>query len=222
MIAASFTLSMGAFQLEVEVQTRGRLLVLFGPSGAGKSLTLKAIAGLLQPTTGRISVGDEVLFDADAGIDVPAHQRRVGYVPQHNALFPFKDVLGNVTFGLARSDRRADHPRVRTLMHELGISHLSAQRPESLSGGERQRVALARALAVQPRLLLLDEPFASLDRAGRRQLGAVLRDVLDHHAIPGVLVTHDPEEAKALGDDVLLFERGRSTRLVASADLTDT
>jgi ABC-type sulfate/molybdate transport systems ATPase subunit len=157
-------------------------------------------------------VQGEALFDHALRIDVPAHRRRIGYVPQHHSLFPFGDVFENVAFGLPRSERRRDNARIRGLLEELGLGHLGRARPESLSGGERQRVALARALAVGPRLLLLDEPFASIDREGRAALRSVLRESLDRHGIPAVFVTHDLEEALAIGDRLTLFERGRTTR----------
>jgi ABC-type sulfate/molybdate transport systems ATPase subunit len=188
--------------------------VLFGPSGAGKTLTLRVIAGLHAPRPGaKIVAGDVDLTD------VPAHRRGIGYVPQHHALFPFCDVLANVTFGLPRARRRADDPGIRALLADLGIERLARARPDSLSGGERQRVALARALAPRPRLLLLDEPFASLDRDARAELRAVLRSTLERHAMPAVFVTHDREEALALGDRVARYERGRTVQVGAPREL---
>ncbi len=199
-----------AFRIEAELALEKGLLVMFGPSGAGKSLTLQALAGLIRPERGRILMGGEVLFDTDRRIDVPAHRRKVGYVPQSRSLFPFRDVAGNVAFGLSRGERRSSGARVAALMEELGIRHLARVDTESLSGGERQRVALARALAVRPRLLLLDEPFGAIDRQGRADLHRVLRRALDHHQIPAVVVTHDPDEASTLGDRLVLFDRGRT------------
>jgi ABC-type sulfate/molybdate transport systems ATPase subunit len=132
----------------------------------------------------------------------------VGYVPQEHALFPFLDVAANVAFGLPRSARRGD--RVARWLDELGLTQLASRRPESLSGGERQRVALARALVVQPRLLLLDEPFASLDEEAAGRLRMVVRDVILRHKVPAVLVTHDVDEAMAMGDQLVRFARGRT------------
>jgi molybdate transport system ATP-binding protein len=195
------------------------VLILFGPSGAGKSLTLQALAGLVRPHAGWLHLADDVLYDSSRGVNVPAHRRGVGYVPQHHALFPFRDALDNVLFGLPRRERRRDNPRVRALMEELGIAHLQASHPARLSGGERQRVALARALAVQPRLLLLDEPFASIDHDGRTALQTLLRQVLERHGIPAVFVTHSAEEALALGDTLVRFERGRTIEAGLPADL---
>jgi molybdate transport system ATP-binding protein len=199
------------FSVEVELDLAAGTLVLFGPSGAGKSLTLMALAGLLRPVAGFLRVGGETVFDAERRIFVPPERRRIGYVPQHDALFPFLDVADNVAFGLRRADRRRDHPRVVALLEQLGLEALADRRPESLSGGERQRVALARALAVEPRLLLLDEPFASIDEEGRATLRRALREALSAHRTPAVLVTHDADEALALGDRLVLFETGRTT-----------
>jgi molybdate transport system ATP-binding protein len=200
-----------AFTLEAELALGRGVLVLFGPSGSGKSLTLQALAGLIRPTRGAMKVAGETLFDADRRIFVPAHKRRVGYVPQHHALFPFLTVEQNVAFGLPWRERRRRSPAIAALLEELGLAHLAAARPASLSGGERQRVALARALAVAPRLLLLDEPFASIDQDGRAALRRTLREALDRYSTPAVFVTHDPDEALALGDTLVRFERGRTT-----------
>ena len=205
----------GAFRVDAELRLEAGVLVLFGPSGAGKSLTLQALAGLVPVRGGFVRVGGETLFDSARGLDLPAHRRRIGYVPQHHALFPFCDAAANVAFGLPRRERRRDAPRVQALLREVGIAHLAAARPASLSGGERQRVALARALAVEPRLLLLDEPFASIDHDGRAALWLTLREVLARRATPAVLVTHDAGEARRVGQAAVRLEAGRS---VASGD----
>ena len=209
-LQASFSVQAGPFTVSADLAIDAGVLVLFGPSGSGKSLTLKALAGLLRPERGRIRVAGTTFFDSEARVEVPAHARRIGYVPQHHALFPFRDVAENIAFGLPRRERRRDNPKVLALLQELGIAHRAAERPAALSGGERQRVALARALAVSPSLLLLDEPFSSIDQDGREALWRVLREALDRHAIPAVFVTHDPDEALALGDKLVRFEPGRS------------
>jgi molybdate transport system ATP-binding protein len=197
-----------AFAVEADLALDAGVLVLFGPSGVGKTLTLEALAGLVEGVRGRVVVRGEALLDSARGLAVPAHARRVGYVPQQHALFPFLDVAGNVAFGLPRADRRG--PRVAALLDELGLAALATAKPTSLSGGERQRVALARALAALPRLLLLDEPFASIDREGRAALQRLLRAVIDRRGVPAVLVTHDADEAVAMGDRLVRFERGRT------------
>lgn len=205
------TISVGegsaTFTVRPEISLDAGVIVLFGPSGSGKTLTLRAVAGLLRPTEGAIRAGGEALFDGSLGVNIPAHLRRIGYVPQEPSLFPFATVVENVAFGLPRRDRRRS-PAILALMRELGIDHLTDARPSSLSGGERQRVALARALAVSPRLLLLDEPFAAIDRAGRSDLRRALKEALAKHGTPAVFVTHDEEEALDLGDKMVLLERG--------------
>jgi molybdate transport system ATP-binding protein len=199
-----------AFVLSAELALDAGVLVLFGPSGVGKTLTLQALAGLLPGVRGHLRVAGEVLLDTERGVDVRAEARRIGYVPQQHALFPFLDVAGNVAFGLPRAERRRPGPRVAALLDELGLSALASARPASLSGGERQRVALGRALAVKPRLLLLDEPFASIDEEGRASLQKLVRAVIDRRRMPAVLVTHHAGEAIALGDRLVRFERGRT------------
>lgn len=200
----------GRFTVTAELALERGVLVLFGPSGAGKSLTVQALAGLIRPVSGRILVAGEPLYDAARRIFVPPERRRIGYVPQHQSLFPHLTVEENVAFGLPWRARRRRGPRVAALLEELGLARLAGARPASLSGGERQRAALARALCVEPRLLLLDEPFAAIDQPGRAALRRVLREALDRHGTPAVLVTHDPEDALALGDAVVRFEPGRT------------
>ncbi len=213
-LEARLTVSVGAgascFRVEAELSLARGLVVLFGPSGSGKSLTLQAIAGLVRPERGHVRVAGETLFDGDRRIDVAVHKRRIGYVPQHSSLFPFLDVRENVVFGLPRAARNGKSARISALLEELGIARLAGAKPADLSGGERQRVALARALAVEPRLLLLDEPFASIDEEGRSALRAVLRQTLERRGVPAVFVTHDADDALELGDSLVRFERGRT------------
>jgi len=207
---ARVTSGAAAFSLSVELEHERGVLVLFGRSGTGKSLTLRALAGLITPTRGVITVGGRTLYDAEADIDVPPHTRKIGYVPQHQTLFPFLDVEENVAFGLPRAERHRGNSRVAGLLASLGLEKLARARPESLSGGERQRVAVARALAVEPSLLLLDEPLSAIDVEGKRELRATLRETIARVEIPTVLVTHDPADAVSLGDTLVRFERGRT------------
>jgi molybdate transport system ATP-binding protein len=199
-----------SFVLDVELALDQGVLVLFGPSGAGKTLSLSTLAGLERPSRGRIRLNGDLLFDSEENVWVPPHRRGVGYVPQRSSLFPFTDVLGNVAFGLPREKRRASAALQMALLEELGIAHRAHARPDDLSGGERQRVALARALAVEPRLLLLDEPFASIDRDGRAALGKMLREVLARRKTPAVLVTHDMTEATEMGTVLVPLREGKS------------
>lgn len=199
----------GEFDLDVAFRAPGGITALFGPSGAGKTLTLRCVAGLDSPATGRISIGDSVLFDRKAEIDLPPRERGLGYVFQHHALFPHLDVEGNIGFGLRgmpRSDRMA---RVAELIDLVGLGGFEGRRPSDLSGGERQRVALARALAPEPSLLLLDEPFSGLDDEIRWRL---LDELLQLHRRTGVamlLVTHDVEEVRRLAHWLVRLRKGR-------------
>jgi ABC-type sulfate/molybdate transport systems ATPase subunit len=206
-----------SFKLEVELRLDEGVLVLFGPSGAGKTLTLAALAGLERGRDGFVRVRQEVLFDAGARVFVPPHLRGVGYVPQRSSLFRFEDVLGNVAFGLPKATRKRREPTM-ALLDEIGIAHRARSRPDDLSCGERQRVALARALAVEPRWLLLDEPFASIDRAGRETLGKTLREALTRRKIPAVLVTHDAAEGLELGTLIVPIHDGKTGAAVPPAD----
>ncbi|TKD02739.1 ATP-binding cassette domain-containing protein [Polyangium fumosum] len=200
------------FTVEARFSLPAGVLVLFGPSGAGKTVTLRAIAGLIRPKRGSVRLAGEALDDGMRGVHVPAERRRIGYVPQDQALFPHLDVLGNVVFGLPRAERKKPGPATLALLDELGLSALRGARVDALSGGERQRVALARALAAEPRLLLLDEPLSALDRAARFSIGRSLREALARRSLPAVLVTHDAEEAAAFGDVFVQFERGKPAR----------
>ncbi len=210
LLRADFALRLGTFDLVVDFAFDGGVLVLFGPSGAGKTVTLGALSGSLRPVSGQIVLRDRPLFDAATGTHVRPEQRGLGYVPQHNALFPHCSVRENVTFGLPRARRRGYDRGVEQLLEELELQPLADAMPHSLSGGERQRVALARALAVEPALLLLDEPFAAIDRVGRGQLRRLLKGVLERRKTSAVLVTHSVGEALALGDWLVRYERGRT------------
>lgn len=203
------------FSLEVDFTSKSDRLVLFGPSGSGKTLTLQLLAGLLTPDAGKIVVEDRVLFDKQQKINVPARHRTMGYVPQDYALFPHLTVRNNVAFGLQRSWRRrlasAEDQRVAAILEALEIAPLAQSYPRELSGGQKQRVALARALALRPRLLLLDEPFAALDIPLRTRVRQELLHILGRFALPMIMVTHDPEDVKTFAEDLVYFENGQAT-----------
>ena len=217
MLTASLHQRFGSFQLTVDFQVPLGLIVLFGPSGAGKSLTLRSLAGLLSPQQGFLSINDHTLFDSEKGIDLPPQERRVGYVPQHYALFPHLSVAENIRFALPKHVRKphrekaaaAQHERVAQLVAALELEGLERRYPATLSGGQQQRVALARALAAEPRLLLLDEPFNALDAPVRERLRETLKRFQRRFAVPIVLVTHDHVEAQQLADTILVIQHGQ-------------
>jgi iron(III) transport system ATP-binding protein len=185
----------------------GRLTAVLGPSGCGKTTLLRLIAGFAQLDEGTITVDGRLV--AGPGRQVPARKRRVGYVAQEGALFPHLDVARNVTFGLPRR-ARADSARVAGLLELVGLDPAFAQRhPHELSGGQQQRVALARALAPEPAVVLLDEPFASLDTALRESTGRAVAAALHAAQATAVLVTHDQAEALSLADQVAVMRDGR-------------
>ncbi len=215
-LSVDITLQAEAFTLEVAFRAPPGITVLFGPSGAGKSTTLAAIAGLIRPQTGRIALGDDVWFDGR--IEKPVHKRGAAFVFQSLALFPHMSALDNVAYGIDRGIGRGERrKRAGQMLERMHVAHLADRRPRTFSGGEAQRVALARAFAVRPRIVLLDEPFSAMDRDLRLSLAADVRAFADESAVPFVHVTHHRNEARALADRVVLFERGRVTR-VGSVD----
>ena len=200
----------GGFSLEADWHIEeGEVLVLFGPSGAGKTTTLRAIAGLVRPEEGRVELGGQVVYDSAVYISVPVHRRQIGYLTQQYHLFPHLNVAGNIAYGLPDRRQPDASGKVERLAKMLRLEGLEDRRTWQLSGGQQQRVALARALATNPQLLLLDEPFASLDNELRRELRRGLRAMLVDSPIPVLLVTHDREEALALGDSVQVIDGGR-------------
>lgn len=200
----------GGFALEADWHIEeGEVLVLFGPSAAGKTTTLRAIAGLVRPEAGRVELGGRVVYDSVANISVPVHARQVGYLTQQHHLFPHLNVSGNIVYGLQNRRQPDARKKIQRLTKMLRLGGLEDRYAWQLSGGQQQRVALARALATDPQLLLLDEPFASLDTELRRVLRRELRAMLADSPIPVLLVTHDREEALALGDSVQVIDGGR-------------
>jgi len=179
--------------------------VLFGPSGCGKTTVLRCLAGLEMPQAGYIRLGTETWFDSGQGVNLTPQQRGVGLVFQDYALFPHLSVTGNIAYGLPAAGRRR---RVSEMLQRFDLGAVAHQRPAQLSGGQQQRVALARALVGQPSLLLLDEPFSALDAALRDRLRGELRDYLAGCDIPVLLVTHDRNEAIALGDELIVMSGG--------------
>ena len=198
------------FSLEASFSSGESFTVLHGPSGSGKTLTLKCIAGLLKPASGRIEVGGRTLFDSDAGINLPSRERRLGYVFQDYALFPHLTVAENVGFAFMRPGRGLtgkEKDKVSGALEAFEIERLADAHPAELSGGQRQRVAIARALVARPDALLLDEPFSALDTGLRARMRTKLKVVQGRFRIPVLLVTHDPEDIKAFKGTVKKVEQ---------------
>lgn len=200
------------FRLDFQLESSADSLVLFGPSGSGKTTLLRVLLGLEPQSRARIRLGEVWLDDSTAGLSVPVHERRLGWVPQSPLLFPDRSVLANIQFG-ARG--RGDHPEIGRAIEVLELKPHLSSRTHELSGGERQRVALARALASQPRALLLDEPLASLDLTLRSRVLPYLLRIREELDLPLIHITHDPDEAILLGDEIAVIDSGR---LVAHGD----
>jgi len=200
-----------AFRLELELEIAGETVALVGPSGAGKSTVLRAVAGLIRPEAGTISLNGDLWFDADRRVNRVPEDRSVGYVFQDYALFPHLTVERNVAFGGKRG--------VRELLKRFRIEHLAGARPGQLSGGERQRVGLARALARDPAVLLLDEPLSALDAQTRETVRIELQELLHDLELPTLLVTHDFEDAVALADRVGVLLEGQLLQSGTPAEL---
>jgi molybdate transport system ATP-binding protein len=209
MLAVDVEKKLGSVQIAVRFATTGSATALFGPSGAGKTSVVNMIAGLLKPDRGRIALGDTVLFDSAARIDVPAHRRRIGYVFQEGRLFPHMTVAQNLDYGRRMSGLPADDTERERIVALLNIGGLLTRRPGHLSGGERQRVAFGRALLMKPRLLLLDEPLASLDRARKLEILPYLARLRDESQVPMIYVSHQAGEIQRLCSQVVRIEDGR-------------
>ena len=197
------------FILDLRFEMGEEVLVLFGPSGSGKSMTLQSIAGLVTPDRGEIVLGERVFFrrgDGRPRMHVPAQRRGIGYVSQGYALFPHLTVLGNIRYALGRDS--AAREKAFALVSQMGLDQLADRYPRHLSGGQKQRVAIARALARDPEVLLLDEPFSALDGGLRERLRLDLRTLQIERRLIVLCVTHDAEDAFALGDRVALLQDG--------------
>ena len=208
-----------ALALDVTFEAPPGVTVLFGPSGAGKTRTLSCIAGLVRPSRGRIALGTSVWFDAASRIHRPIHERRVAYVFQSLALFPHMTAADNVAYGISRDVPRAERDAIaRQMLTKMRVGDLADRKPTTFSGGEAQRVALARAFAMRPRAVLLDEPFNALDAAVKAELLREVGEELTRIGVPAILVTHQPEEARRLGDRVVFLDEGRVTRTATMKD----
>ncbi len=226
-VQARIVLAERGIDLEVTVGD-GEAVAVLGPNGTGKSTVMQAIAGLVRPDSGYVRIGDQVVTDVRAGIFVPAHRRGVALLAQRPLLFPHLSVHANVAYaprcrGLSR---RAAHEQAQRWLDAVHAGDLAARRPAQLSGGQAQRVALARALAAEPRVLLLDEPFAALDVGAAAALRRTVRDLLQQESRTALIVTHDVLDALAIADTAVVIEGGRvveqgAVRSVLSAPRSD-
>jgi len=210
MLSVSVTKKLGDFAIDAAFETAG-VTALFGPSGSGKTSIINMIAGLLRPDAGRIVLDGETLFDATTRIDVKPWLRRIGTVFQEGRLFPHLSVRHNLDYGRWMSGLAADAKAFAHAAELLDIGHLLDRRPGKLSGGERQRIAVGRALLMQPRLLLLDEPLASLDAARKAEILPYLERLRDDSKLPMIYVSHDAGEVARIATRVVRIEDGRVT-----------
>ncbi len=209
MIEVDVALRRGDFSLRAAFSSDAGVTALFGPSGSGKSTLIDLIAGLARPDAGRIAVGGRVLADVRQRLFLPTRKRRVGLVFQDSLLFPHFSVAQNLRFGAFFAPRKARHLPLGKVVDTLGIGALMDRRPAELSGGERQRVGMARALMAAPDILLMDEPFASLDVARRQKAMGLVEQARDEFGVPIVLVSHQIDEVMRLAGRIVVLERGQ-------------
>jgi len=207
-LSVSLTSRMQGFTLNARWESGCELTALLGFSGAGKSMTLRMIAGLLRPDSGRITCNDEVFFDSDRKIDKRPQERSLGYLFQNLALFPHMTVQENILSGGHGLSEDVRRQRADELINSFRLRGLEKRRPSEISGGQQQRAALARALLRRPRALLLDEPFSALDIPLRRDMCGLLKDIQREFRVPVVLVTHDCREALELADRMIVYING--------------
>jgi molybdate transport system ATP-binding protein len=211
MLRVDVAKKLGEFTLEASFTSEGRVTGLFGASGAGKTSLINMIAGLVKPDRGTIALDGETLDDSTAGLHIPPHRRRIGYVFQDARLFPHLNVSQNLDYG-RRMNRLAEDPaQYKRVVDLLDIGALLDRRPGKLSGGERQRVAFGRALLSKPKLLLLDEPLGALDEERKREILPYLVRLRDEAGIPMVYVSHDAAELRQLATQIVMLRGGRVT-----------
>ena len=218
MLYADFRKRLSNYELNVRIETGDGILGLFGASGAGKSMTLKCIAGIEKPDSGVIMLNGRVLFDSEKKINLRPQERGVGYLFQEYALFRNMTVKGNITAGLHRLPRKERSARANELMEQFRVAHLSGKRPDRLSGGERQRTALARIFASSPELILLDEPFSSLDTVLKCELIPMMKEAIRSYGKGCLMVSHDVAELAAICERVTTIADGQNTPAVPAED----
>ncbi len=222
MIDVAIKKKVGDFCLDIDLQVENEILVLFGPSGAGKSTILQCVAGLLTPDEGLITIDGEKVFAATAGRierNVSVHRRRIGYVFQNYALFPHLTVWQNIAYGVRQHPQRRE--MVEDMIIRMRLGGLEKRYPHQLSGGQQQRVALARALVIQPRVLLLDEPFSALDTMVREKLQQDLLHMQGQLGLSTLYVTHDVKDAFTLGDRLAIINEGKIEQIGSKEDVFD-
>jgi molybdate transport system ATP-binding protein len=225
-LSVDVDVAVGAFTVAAAIEVGPAATAIVGPNGSGKTSLLLAMLGIRTPRRGRIALGEDVLFDASRGIDVPPEGRGFAYLPQDFGLFPHLSALHNVSFAVACREvgmPAAERLRVaREHLDRFGIARLADRRPAQLSGGERQRVALARAVASAPRALFLDEPTAALDVGARAEVRTLLAEIVRALAIPAVIVTHDLGDIRALCPRVAVMDGGRLVACGAREEIERT
>ncbi len=209
MIEILATLKRTNFELDAALQLNQRVTAIFGPSGSGKSTLLGVIAGIIQPDSGRIVVDGDCLFDSEKRINKPVHERRIGLVFQDGRLFPHLDVIQNLSYALHFVPKVQQQFKLDHIVQLLEIETLLKQRPHQLSGGEKQRVALGRALLSSPRLLMLDEPLASLDDRLKNQILPFLKLVADEIQIPMIYISHSRKEIMQITSNLIHIQNGK-------------
>jgi len=212
LLLKKISLPLTDFTVEADLEIHSRVTAVFGPSGAGKTSLLDLIAGLRRPKSAFIRLGERVLTDTATRTEVPTRHRQIGYVPQDLALFPHLSVRHNLLYGYNARENASPLFSYDHILDVLEIKPLAERRTTHLSGGEKQRVALARALLTSPRLLLLDEPLASLDSALKARIIPYLGRVRDEFQVPILYVTHDWSEVQSICDEALIMERGKFVR----------
>jgi molybdate transport system ATP-binding protein len=209
MLAVDIEKRLGDFEIKAAFESKSSVTALFGSSGSGKTSIVNMVAGLVKPDQGRIALDEIVLFDSKLNVNVPMHRRRIGYVFQEGRLFPHLSVIANLDYGRRMSGLSRDETEQQRIVDLLDIGHLLDRRPGRLSGGERQRVAIGRALLMRPRLLILDEPLASLDTARKREILPYLVRLRDEAKVPMIYVSHQAGELRRIATTVVRLDGGK-------------